>query len=181
MDVEKITAPIGKGIVNNAAPSLTPTNGSLAMDVTTPGQLYVGDGANWNLASNSSGIVASSSVAIVGINLTNGAQPSFVNCTLVIQKITVGNATLKFLHLSVQQSITITGNGTWFSLTGMIPTAFLPNNGNVLEFPVTSNTSAGTSNTSYMTLNTSGNGSIGLTSTAANGALGFFSASCVYQ
>ena len=179
VDVQRILVPSGKGISTNISPSLTPMVGSLATDSSTGG-LYMGDGTDWITAGASTGVIESTSESIIGFEMTLGGQPSFTGPQLQLFRITIAGREFKFLTLKIQQEITITGNGTWYSPSNTIPVDYRPAGGDVLYFPITSNTAAGYSNTSYVIINTSGSGSIGVSSSAAAGALGFYSFSCMY-
>lgn len=53
--IPKLLVPSGVNIANNSGSSLTPIVGSIAQDVTTPGNLYVGDGSAWKQLQTTTG------------------------------------------------------------------------------------------------------------------------------
>lgn len=119
--VQKITPPAGVNILSNSSPSLTPSVGSLALDVTTPGSLYVGNGSSW-LSAPTSNVTAT----VGPFNMTLGGQPSFTGCTMTFSTVTAGGVNFKLFSLDIHQSQTTTGSGTWTSPSSTIPAAYQP-------------------------------------------------------
>lgn len=111
--------PTGTNIASNVSPSLVAANGALAVDSTTPG-LYYGNSNIWYPVSSGNAL------KLTGVTLSLSGQPSLTNCTLFIDKITVGTNTIKVFLLDINQTITVSANGNWLSTNTTIPAAYAP-------------------------------------------------------
>jgi hypothetical protein len=126
VDVQQLCVP--EIIHVNSVPSLLPKAGALAFSKANPSEVYFADGTSWNTIAQSNGVVGfayAASVSLAGA----GGNPNLSNCALWMQSVQVRTGqTLNMVSfiLSIDQSITTVGTGSWTSVAGAIPAGYCP-------------------------------------------------------
>lgn len=176
--IEQLVVPVGTGLETNTNASLPAIKGSIATDIGNSVNLFMGDGAVWR---NVSGGVRNITGYTSTLTLTSGGQPSLTNCKLTLLNLVqgLGTAIMVSLSLSINQTITVTGQADWSSAAGAIPIGFRPPQ--ALYFPCTIASSVSGVQNTYFVVNVATDGTITVRNSAGASDVTFFDISCVYN
>jgi hypothetical protein len=164
VSVEQLITPQGINIATNISPSLLPIQGSLAYDYTTPGVLYVGNGAIWKNVGTSSYV----ELDILNITLNCSGADNDLSADMDLQQVNSGTISITNFTITINQTIATTGAETWDSAAGTIPIPFRPSSDKI--FPVILNSASSFNSTNgYLQLKSDGSITLGITAPAGMG------------
>lgn len=178
--IQQAVVPQGVNLISNSSPTLPAITGALALDVTSSGQLLMGNGTHWTIVASQGGFTGSSNLISGAGNhfASAGSNPDIGIVAITLQLITLSGQSLVYFDITCDASSAGATTPDTFTANIAIPSAYHPVNGKQFPVFITNNT---TPISASLVLNTAGTFIINFYTTATGANLNVVNMSGVYS